>query len=119
MDIATESAAELRVHPRRSILDRFKAYVKLVQVWGKLRRFWLTKTRPGYVVGQRARRRGECQRCGACCAIAYRCPHLANHNHCTVYGRRYHQCREFPIDHRDLRYLDKVCGFYFVRERDF
>jgi len=45
-----------------------------------------------------------------------RCPHLENDNHCLIYGRHYRQCNDFPIDHRDLRYLEGVCGFYFVRE---
>ena len=45
----------------------------------------------------------------------FRCPHLRDGNHCTIYVHRYEQCDHFPIDHRDLRYREETCGHYFVR----
>ncbi len=110
--------AGARQRPRRSTLDRYRAYVKAIQGWGKLRRYFLSKVRPGYVAESRGRRRGDCQRCGSCCAIMFRCPMLKDGNHCSVYRKRPEQCSHFPIDARDLRYLEHVCGYHFVHEDD-
>ena len=85
-----------------------------VQGWGKVRRYVLSKVRRGYVEEARARRQGECQRCGSCCAIMFRCPMLKDGNRCSVYENRPTQCGHFPIDERDLRYLEHVCGFHFA-----
>jgi len=116
VDAAKESRVTSRLNPRHSVLDRFGAYVRMVQGYGKLRRFFLSRFRPGYVERMRAQRKGACVRCGSCCSIMFRCPHLEKVNHCSIYGRHYLQCNHFPIDHRDLRYLEGVCGFYFERE---
>ena len=86
---------------------------KLVEGWGKLRRFYLCKLRPGYVTRSLTRRRGACTRCGACCSIMFRCPHLNGVNQCGRYGKRYEQCIKFPIDERDLL---PGCGFYFEKD---
>ena len=116
MDVVNGRRVTLQLRPRQSILDRFSAYVKIVQGYGKVRRFWLSKFRPAYVQQMRRQRKGACVRCGSCCALMIRCPHLERPNHCLIYGRHYRQCNNFPIDHRDLRYLEGVCGFHFVRE---
>lgn len=83
------------------------------QAWGKLRRFWLVRFAPAYVERQSARRQGACQRCGRCCELLFRCPHLRGTNECRVYERRYVQCRLFPIDERDLADVRGRCGFRF------
>lgn len=116
MDVASETPGEVLHRPRESALDRFRGYVKLVEGWGKIRRLWLSKSRPGYVARMKALRRGQCLRCGSCCSIAWRCPHLVEDNHCSIYDTRYEQCGHFPIDHRDLRYRQHTCGHYFVHE---
>jgi hypothetical protein len=116
LDSVKETRVAVQLRARQGVLDRFKAYVKIVQGYGKVRRFWLSKFRPGYVERMRRQRRGECLRCGSCCALMIRCPYLEKGNHCLIYGRHYRQCSNFPIDQRDLRYLEGVCGFYFVRE---
>jgi len=90
----------------------------LAEGWGKVRRFYLCHFRKGYVERMRALRRGECRRCGECCTIMFRCPHLEGRNECTVYERRALQCRMFPIDERDLRGRFSSCGFYFVTARE-
>jgi len=118
LESVREIPVEVQLRPRRHVLDRFRLYVKAVQTWGKVRRLYLSKLRPGYVARMRRQRRGTCLRCGSCCSIAFRCPHLEQDNHCSVYDRRPSQCSNFPIDHRDLRYLEDVCGFYFVRDGD-
>lgn len=116
MEIIHESTAEVVLQAPRSVLDRFVLYVKLVQGWAKLRRFYLSNFRPKYVARMRAQRRGACVRCGHCCSIMFRCPGLKMGNHCGVYAERPRACMNFPIDHHDLRYLEQTCGFYFVRE---
>ena len=83
---------------------------KLGEGWGKLRRFCLCKFYARYVARSLARRRGECRRCGACCSIMFRCPHLRGVNECAIHGNRYEQCERFPIDERDLL---PGCGFRF------
>ena len=111
---ALNETADERIRPKRSALDRWRGYRKLVEGWGKLRRYLLTHFRPGYVERMRENRRGECLRCASCCKVMFRCPHLEGENHCSIYERRYEQCGHFPIDWRDLRYREDVCGHYFV-----
>ena len=94
-------------------MQAFDPRRKVVEGWGKLRRFWLSRFRKGRVGYWHNRRRGECKRCGACCSIMFRCPHLQGVNQCGIYEKRYKQCSLFPIDPRDLRYLHDVCGFWF------
>ncbi|MBI5125032.1 MAG: hypothetical protein HZA70_02235 [Planctomycetes bacterium] len=87
---------------------------KLDEGWGKLRRFYLVHYRKDYVRSQLALRRGECRRCGSCCRLMFRCPHLGGENQCNIYTCRYKQCIAFPIDDRDLKYLRHTCGHHFV-----
>jgi len=115
LDDVKQHPSEERVSAPRGALDRFRFHVKLVEGLGKLRRLFLSKFNRGYVERMKARRRGDCRRCGSCCAIMFRCPHLREGNVCTIYERRYEQCGHFPIDHRDLRYREETCGYYFVR----
>jgi len=88
-----------------------------LQLTGKLRRLMLTHLRPDYVRAQLARREGECLRCGACCALLYTCPALADGRECLAYGRwRPRSCHAFPIDERDLREVEALggrCGYRF------
>lgn len=78
--------------------------VLTVHVKGKLRRWCLLHFRPRYVSVQRARRRGECGQCGACCSLANACPCLHHPSRrCLIYeGFRPKSCQAFPIDERDL-----------------
>ena len=118
MDVVKERAGEVPLRPKRSVLDRFAVYVRMVEGWGKARRYWLSKFRRWHVEHMKRTRRGECRRCGACCRFLFKCPYLENGSHCTIYPRRFEQCSNFPIDHRDLRYFEENCGFYFVRRKD-
>ena len=83
------------------------------QAWGKLRRFWLVHFARAYVERQLVRRQGACERCGRCCELLFRCPHLRGTNDCRVYEGRCLQCRLFPIDERDLADVGGRCGFWF------
>ncbi|HHT9118183.1 MAG TPA: hypothetical protein ACFYD1_06100 [Candidatus Hypogeohydataceae bacterium YC38] len=91
---------------------------KLEEGWGKLRRFYLVHYREDYVQGQVRWRQGACRRCGSCCRIMFRCPHLITENQCSIYYCRYKQCKAFPIDDRDLKYLRHTCGFSFLRPKE-
>jgi len=106
---------------------RLTLWQKLRLLWGRPRRWWLGFCRPGYVRASRARRRGECRRCGACCQLAVRCKHLTYEDGlggCTKYdGTRPLNCQTFPIDERDLADRDLVapdfpCGYHFADDGD-
>lgn len=100
------------------------------RIWilrGRARRLYLGVFRKGYVRANRARRRGECRRCGACCQMGIRCPQLTDDGDlagCRKYDRRRPiNCRNFPIDERCLAERDQIapdqpCGYYFVDEPD-
>jgi len=89
---------------------------------GKIRRWYLCRFRPGYVRRQIARRRGECRKCGSCCALGYRCVFLNGANLCRIYDSRWRfiTCVKFPIDERDIRDVRLAagvdCGFYFAED---
>src|ERR671933_3009545 len=67
------------------------------QAQGKLRRFLRTNLRKQEVIEALALRRGECNRCGACCEILFKCPFLKKHRDgttsCGIYEARPSQCR--------------------------
>lgn len=103
----------------------FLARLKLL--WGRPRRFWLNLVRPGYVRASLARRRGECRRCGACCQMGLYCRHLkyaGGLSECVRYAKwRSANCRNFPIDERDIAERDLVapdtpCGYSFDPRRE-
>jgi len=67
-----------------------------------------------------ARRKGECNRCGACCKILFRCPFLATDSEgqytCRIYERRFAQCRLFPLHASELAELGGECSYTFDPE---
>ena len=73
-----------------------------------------------YSTGSLALRQGECNRCGACCEILFKCPFLKKHGDgtttCGIYEDRPSQCRLFPIDRRDLEEVRGSCSFYFIEK---
>jgi hypothetical protein len=94
---------------------------RLVLSWGKVRRFYLLSFRPTYVEKSLERRRGQCNRSGACCNLAFACPKIDWLDclpTCSIYGKRPRNCTAFPIDERDLRDRDilspeEPCGYSF------
>ncbi|MCD6404511.1 MAG: phosphatidylserine decarboxylase family protein [Planctomycetes bacterium] len=85
------------------------------QGWSKLRRFWLVTARRGYVRRHLALREGQCNRCGLCCRILFRCPYFDGTG-CKIHGNHFSQCKAFPIDKRDIdliRQMGGECGFSF------
>jgi len=88
------------------------------QGFSKLRRFWLVKARKTYVRKRRTCRKGQCARCAMCCRVFLHCPFL-HENTCTVYHKRFDQCKAFPIDERDVALIRKMggrCGYSFRNE---
>jgi hypothetical protein len=88
---------------------------------GKIRRFWLVHFRPRAVEASLARRRGECDRTGACCNVLFTCPLLGANPlpACRIHRHKPRVCRMFPIDERDLRDRDIIspghpCGYSFA-----
>ena len=87
---------------------------------GKLRRFMSANFRKQEVRESLSLRRGECNRCGACCEILFKCPFLKKHTGgtttCGIYEDRPNQCRLFPIEKRDLEEVRGTCSFYFIEK---
>ncbi|HEY0547504.1 MAG TPA: YkgJ family cysteine cluster protein [Pyrinomonadaceae bacterium] len=90
------------------------------QMHGKLRRFVSANFRKEDVIASLSLRRGECNRCGACCEILFKCPFLKKHGDgtttCGIYEDRPNQCRLFPIEKRDLEEVRGTCSFYFIEK---
>jgi hypothetical protein len=92
-----------------------------LQLRGKARRFvQATLRRPEETEALLARRGGECNRCGECCKILFRCPFLATDEEgqhtCRIYEKRFAQCRLFPLHAADLRELGGQCSYTFEPE---
>jgi uncharacterized protein len=64
-----------------------------------------------------ANRRGDCNRCGACCKLPYPCPFLRFDDQglssCAVYHVRPPSCRKYPRTAAE-NLTPEQCGFYFV-----
>ena len=98
------------------------ACYRIELAWGRLRRAYLKRFRPGYVRASLARRVGQCNRTGACCKLMFTCPLLKQQPEpvrCGIQERKPKVCQLFPIDERDLRDRDIVspaspCGFSFL-----
>ena len=106
-----------RARRSRAVTDaKFRAR----QAQGKLRRFVSANFRKDEVIAALALRRGDCNRCGACCEILFKCPFLKKHKDgtttCGIYEDRPNVCRLFPIDRRDLQEVRGICSFYFIEK---
>ena len=91
--------------------------LKALQLKGKVRRFIQAKLIKQDNEALLAKRQGECNRCGACCKILFRCPFLGTDDKgeytCTIYEKRFAQCRLFPLHARDLLELEEQCSYTF------
>jgi hypothetical protein len=101
----------------RSINDaKFRAR----QAHGKLRRFVRANFRKQDTIAALALRQGDCNRCGACCEILFKCPFLKKHEDgattCGIYENRPNSCRLFPLENRDLREVRGTCSYYFIEK---
>lgn len=115
----TRSIEERLIAAKRSraVVDaKFRAR----QAQGKLRRFVQINFQKDEVIESLNLRRGDCNRCGACCEILFKCPFLKKHadssTSCGIYEDRPNQCRLFPIEKRDLEEVRGTCSYYFVEK---
>ena len=90
-----------------------------LQARGKVRRFIQAKLMTQDTEGLLAKRKGECNRCGACCKILFQCPFLGTDAEgqytCQIYEKRFAQCRLFPLHAADLREVEQ-CSYTFEPE---
>lgn len=90
--------------------------LKAIQLKGKVRRFVQVNIVREDTAALLERRQGECNRCGACCKILFRCPFLATDAEgqytCRIYEQRFAQCRMFPLHAEDLREVEQ-CSYTF------
>src|SRR6266545_2318577 len=105
-----------RLRPRK-IAD---AKLRAREAQGKIRRFLNTNFRKQEVVTALSLRRGDCNRCGACCELLFKCPFLKKQSDgmslCGIYENRPNSCRLFPIEQRDIRELRGSCSYYFIEK---
>jgi hypothetical protein len=87
-----------------------------LQMRGKVRRFLQANFRPEEAHAALAQRNGECNRCGECCRILFRCPFLGADSQgdhvCRIYHKRFGSCRLYPIQPRDLLEVEN-CSYSF------
>jgi hypothetical protein len=92
-----------------------------IQARGKIRRFVQAKFQRERAEALVAMRQGECNRCGECCRILFRCPFLGKdaqgENTCRIYEKRFGACRLYPIQPADLREV-KSCSYTFVQTEE-
>ena len=96
--------------------------------YGALRRWAFSKILPDRVLYRwQPYRKGECNRCGLCCKIVYRCPFFVENEQgtaCAIYTDSRHApsaCVVFPIDPKDIQEVHRQvapapCPFYFEGE---
>jgi uncharacterized protein len=94
-----------------------KLRTKGLQAQGKVRRFIQSNVFPAHTQELLKERQGDCDRCGECCKILFRCPFLGQDSKgeylCRIYQRRFTQCRLFPIQPRDLHEVTR-CSYTFA-----
>lgn len=95
---------------------------RIILTWGAVRRHLAHVFFPGKMRKSIAARKGQCNRCGACCHLFRDCTHIVSDHKlsaCDLYGRyRPPNCRNFPINNHDLADRDVImpnqpCGFYW------
>ena len=92
------------------------------QAAGKMRRFFRASIYTADNERLLAKRQGDCTRCGACCKILFQCPFLIENPgagpgdlySCGIYGKRFNQCRIYPLAPKDLEEIEEPCGYTFT-----
>ncbi|MDP3981455.1 MAG: hypothetical protein Q8Q33_08595 [Chlamydiota bacterium] len=91
--------------------------VLFLQLVGKFRRFIKVNFFRNHVNTLLTKRTGECNRCGACCRIVFKCPFYFEQDglgSCKIYGKHFTQCTFYPIEPKDLIGLEKDCDYSFT-----
>ncbi len=67
-------------------------------------------------------RTGECNNCGACCHLPFRCYFLKSgedgKEYCSIYAIRPPNCRKFPRTLEQYNHVKDTCGFSFNTDKD-
>ena len=96
------------------------AKLRARQAQGKIRRFVITNFRKQDTIDSLSLRCGECNRCGACCELVFKCPFLKKQSDgtslCGIYENRPNSCRLFPIEQRDIQEVRGSCSYYFIEK---
>jgi Fe-S-cluster containining protein len=91
-----------------------------LQLRGKTRRFVQTSLLRRDHTALLSKRHGECNRCGACCKILFRCPFLGTDAEgqyiCRIYAKRFASCRVYPLHAGELREIEGECSYTFEAE---
>ncbi len=92
----------------------------------KLRNMWQSYFRPKYIKKWESLRFHECEHCGACCEILWKCPFLkkdeSGRSFCSVHSNRPLPCKTFPVDYwsADMiskgRPANKSCSYIFLSQ---
>lgn len=98
--------------------------VKGIQLAGKVRRFVKSTFLKGATLRDLSKRKGFCNRCGACCKLVFKCPAYKEENGegmCLIYNDRPGVCALYPLDIKDIQELKKTmphvkCDYYFGDE---
>jgi hypothetical protein len=89
------------------------------QAQGKVRRFVNSNFRKEATKNALELRQGDCNRCGACCELLFKCPFLKKFadgsSQCGIYENRPNNCRVFPMDRRDILEVSE-CSYYFIEK---
>ncbi|MDQ3668032.1 MAG: YkgJ family cysteine cluster protein [Acidobacteriota bacterium] len=96
------------------------AKLRARQAQGKIQRLINTNFRKHEMVAALALRRSECNRCGACCELLFKCSFLKKQSDgstlCGIYENRPNSCRLFPLERRDLEEVRGTCSYYFIEK---
>jgi len=118
--VARQRSFEERLAERLRSRKLDDAKLRARQAQGKLRRFVKTNFKKREIVADLALRRGECNRCGACCELVFKCPFLKKQADgstlCGIYENRPNQCRLFPTEQRDIQEVRGSCSYYFIEK---
>ena len=118
--LARQRSFEERLQERLRSRKVEDARLRARQAQGKLRRYVRQKFKKQELIAGLALRRGECNRCGACCELVFKCPFLKKQldgtTICGIYENRPNQCRLFPTEQRDIQELRGTCSYYFIEK---
>ncbi|SRR6266496_5443590 len=118
--MARQRSFEERLQERLRSRKVEDAKLRARQAQGKLRRFVKTNFKKQEIIASLALRQGECNRCGACCELVFKCPFLKKQSDgttiCGIYENRPNQCRLFPTEQRDIQELRGTCSYYFIEK---
>ncbi len=118
--MARQRSFEERLQERLRFRKVEDAKFRARQAQGKLRRFVKTNFKKHEIIAGLALRQGECNRCGACCELVFKCPFLKKQSDgttlCGIYENRPNQCRLFPTEQRDIQEVRGTCSYYFIEK---